>query len=408
MLVGALLGRADLALLGVGPVVAAVWALGVRPRGEVWADTSRVDLGGATLGARLDLAAPPGTDAVRLRVGRPGHGHVEALVAVPLTRTLVVRAASVRTGPQDLVGVDTQGLGAGGHVTGPVGRAAAPRVTVLPRAATMPALPLPTRLRGLTGQHGSRRPGEGGELRDVHPFQPGDSLRRVDWRVTARRSPRAEQLYTRRTFALAEAHVTLVVDSRDDVGPDPGTWAGHRAVRPDEATSLDLARHAAATVAQGYLAAGDRVGVEDLGVRRRTLRPGGGRRQLDRVLHQLAVLRPQGEAPPRVRPPQVPSGVLVFLFSTFLDDEPAALATSWRRTGHRVVAVDVLPPLRRRGLSAREALALRVVEMGRRDRMADVAAAGVEVLRWSDDDAAAHLQVMARKSHRRPGAGVGR
>ncbi|GGC06664.1 DUF58 domain-containing protein [Cellulomonas carbonis] len=405
---GAVAGRADVVLVGVGPLVAATWALLLRPRGEVWVDVEPATTTAGRIGARVHLAAPPGTEAVRLRVARPSHGHVEALVAVPLTRTLDVTAPSVRTGPQDLVRVDGQGLGTGGHLTGPATRTTVPPVTVLPRAGTMPGLPLPFRLRGLTGQHASRRPGEGGDLRDVHPFQPGDSLRRVDWRVTARRSPRGEQLYTRRTFALAEAHVTLVVDSRDDVGPDPATWSGHVPVRPDDATSLDVARRAAATVARAYLTAGDRVGVEDLGVRQRTLRPGGGRSQLDRVVHQLAVLRPQGDPAPRVRPPQLPSGTLVYLFSTFLDAEPATLAALWRRSGHRVVVVDVLPTLRRGALDGRGRLALRIVEMERRDRVADLAAAGCEVVRWTDDDAAARVQLMARQSHRRPGVGVGR
>lgn len=405
---GAVAGRPDVALVGVGPLVAAVWALTLRPRGEVWVDVEQAATASGGIGARLLLAAPPGTEAVRLRVARPGHGCVEALVDVPLTRTVEVVAPSVRTGPQDLVRVDGQGVGAGGHLTGPATRTTPPPVTVLPRPGTMPALPLPIRLRGLTGQHPSRRPGEGGDLRDVHPFQPGDSLRRVDWRVTARRSPRGEQLYARRTFALAEAHVTLVVDSRDDVGPDPGTWSGHAPVRPVDATSLDLARHAAATVARAYLAAGDRVGVEDLGVRLRTLRPGGGRNQLDRVIHQLAVLRPQGDPHPRVRPPQLPSGTLVYLFSTFLDAEAATLASLWRRSGHRVVVVDVLPALRRGGLPGRGRLALRIVEMERADRLTDLVTAGCEVVRWADDDAASRVQLLARQSHRRPGVGVGR
>ncbi|WP_225752703.1 DUF58 domain-containing protein [Actinotalea sp. Marseille-Q4924] len=408
LVAGALGGRPDVALLGVPPLLAGLWAALSRPRGEVWADVAPLPSGAGTLRAAVRLVAPPGTEAVRLRARRVGHRDVEALVAVPLTRSVPVRATSVRTGPQELARVDVQGLGLGGDLTAPVSSTGRATVTVLPRAGTLAALPLPLRLRGLTGQHGSRRPGDGGDLRDVHPWQPGDSLRRVDWRATARRSPRGEELYTRRTFALAEAHVTLVVDSRDDVGPDPATWSGARPVRPDDATSLDVARSAAATVAQAYLGAGDRVGLEDLGVRRRTLRAGGGRRQLDRVLHGLAVLRPQGDPAPRVRAPQLPSGTLVWVFSTFLDEEGARAAAHWRRSGHRVVAMDVLPAVRRRHLDTRTRLALRLVLLERADRLADLVAAGVEVMAWTDDDASARLQLLARRSHRRPGVGVGR
>lgn len=412
LVVGALAGRADVAVLGAAPVLGSLWALWARPRGEVWVDVVRTPpvLGepDRELTAVLRLAAPPGSEAVRLRVGRPGHAATEALVHVPTTRELTVRASSVRTGRQTLFAVDHQGIGRGAVLTGPAARAAGRQVVVLPQPREMPALPLPARLRGLSGQHESRRTGDGGSLRDVHPFQPGDTLRAIDWKVTARRSPQLEQLYVRRTMALAEAVVTLVVDSRDDVGPDPSTWSGMRPTRPDDATSLDLARQAAATIARGYLTVGDRVGVEDLGVRRRALRPGAGRRQLDRVVHQLAVLRPQGAPAVRLRPPRLLTGSLVFVFSTFLDREAADLVQVWARSGHRVVAVDVLPRLRAQGLDARERLALRMVRIEREDRLADVVAAGAELVRWGDPEAATRLQVMARRSHRRPGRAVGR
>lgn len=409
VLLGAATGRADVALLGVGPLLVAIGTGPARPRGPVRVGVDQADgAGGGVLAARLDLVSPPGTDGVRVRVSRSGHRGAEAVVDVPGDRTVHVVTASVRTGPQELVLVDAQGVAGAGALTGVAERVPAPRVTVLPRPGRMPALPLPARLRGLTGAHGSRRPGDGGDLRDVHPFQAGDTPRRVDWRVTARRSPDVDELWVRRTHGLAEAHVVLVVDSRDDVGPDPATWSGHVPVRPDDSTSLDVAREAAATVAAGYLAAGDRVGLDDLGVRRRTLPPGAGRRQLDRVLHRLAVLAPVGDPLPRVRAPQLPSGSLVFLFSTFLDDEPARVAHLWRHAGHRVVAVDVLPSVRAGGLTPAERVALRLVEMERRDRVAGLVAAGVEVVRWVADDAPARLQVVARRSHRRPVAGVAR
>lgn len=411
LVLGALAGRPDVAVLAVAPVLSTLWAVWVRPRGEIWADVERL---GGGLAARLRLTAPPGTEAVRLRVSRPGHGATEALVHVPLTRELELTAASVRTGPQNLFAVEHQGLGGGSGLTGPVGTRPADRVLVLPRAQLLPGFPLPPRLRGLSGQHRSRRPGEGGDLRDVHPFGSGDALRRVDWKVTARYSSGRpdDALYVRRTLALGEAAVTLVVDSRDDVGPDPATWSGVLPIRPDDASSLDLARIAAATVAQGYLGAGDRVGVEDLGVRRRGLRAGTGRRHLDRVVHQLALLAPQGDPPHRLRPPRLPAAGLVYLFSTFLDPEPTALALAWRRSGHRVVAVDVLPRLRRGRLDQRGRLALRIVWIEREDRVAEMRRAGVELVRWSGSsarqDAAAELLLLSRVTQQHPGRAVGR
>lgn len=403
--VGALLGRPDVGLLGLAPTLAAAHASRVRPRGQVWVDPGETpDAGVGELVHTYRLAVPAGCTAVRLRATRPEHGTTEALVAVPGRRDVTLFARSVRTGPQPMFHVEHQGIGVAGLLVGPPGDVPADLVTVLPRGRGMPALPLPTRLRGLTGQHDSRRPGQGGGLRDVHPFVPGDSARQVDWKVTARRSPRLEQLYVRRTTALGEALVVLVVDSRDEVGPDPVTWSGMQPIRPDDATSLDIARQAAVTVAEGYLAVGDRVAVEDLGVRRRQLRPGTGRRQLDRVVQQLAMVAPEGDPPRRVRPPRLPAGSLVYVFSTFLDPEAADMARAWRRSGQAVIAVDVMPRVRTGRLDARHWLAYRLVTLERRDRLDELVAAGVELVHWADvAQTTERLQLAARRAHRRPG-----
>ena len=158
------------------------------------------------------------------------------------------------------------------------------------------------------------------------------------------------------------------------------------------------------TVAEGYLAVGDRVAVEDLGVRRRGLRPGTGRRQLDLVVQQLALLHPEGDPRQRIRPPRVSAGSLVYVFSTFLDAEAADMARAWRRMGQGVIAVDVLPDVRTRGLDARHRLAIRLIRIEREDRLAELAAAGVEVLCWPDAAGTTErLQLASRRSRRRPG-----
>ncbi|WP_246783781.1 DUF58 domain-containing protein [Cellulomonas persica] len=436
LLVGAAFGRADVAVLA-GPLVgAALWgwlrtpsrdvevSVGARDEADGSPDEAAGSDGTAgsdetvpragvaagdepgTLRTHVRVRAPRDTAGVALAVRRSNRSQDEVVVQVRGTRTVPLVVRTVRTGPQTVAEVDAIGIGPGGtSVSEPV-EPASDEALVLPTPGPLAQLPLPHRLRGLSGAHPSRRPGEGGGLRDVHPYAPGDRLRRIDWRVTARRSPRLQELYVRRELALAEAVVLLVVDSRDDVGPDPRTWRGSSRPRATDPTSLDLARQAATSLAQAYLSAGDRVGLDDLGAVRRPLPPGGGRRQLDRIRHALALTRPEGEPLHRVRAPQLPSGALVVVFSTFLDDAAADAAVQWRRAGHRVVAVDVLPTLREAALRDRERLALRLVRLARTDRLAAVQDADVELVSWRDAPQVA-LAGLARSGQRRPGAGAG-
>src|SRR5699024_10264961 len=227
--------------------------------------------------------------------------------------------------------------------------------------------------------------------------------------------------YGRRTFATADASVMLVVDSRDAVGPDVATWGGGQAAAVDEPISLDLAREAAAAIAHVVLAAGDRVGLDDLGLRRRPVRPAAGRGQFERISRRLAALAPESFPSPRKRAPQVPSSALLVMFSTVLDDEAARMARTWRGQGHRVIAVDTLPPVRTTGLDALGDFAYQVVQLERQVRLDQLRRSGVEMLRWIDPEApgASGIQVAWRLLTRarprrgsgvpgRPGAGVHR
>jgi uncharacterized protein (DUF58 family) len=169
------------------------------------------------------------------------------------------------------------------------------------------------------------------------------------------------------------------------VGPDVATWGDAATVRQDEATSLDIAREAAASLARRYLDVGDRVGLEDLGRLRRPVSPAGGRHQLHRLLQRLALAQPEGEPKRRHRAPRLPSGALIIVFSTFLDDEAAQLAQLWHHAGHRVVAVDVLPKISQDPLPVRVLTAYRMVRMERGDRLLSLARSGVEVVHWEGD-----------------------
>ena len=221
---------------------------------------------------------------------------------------------------------------------------------------------------------------------------------------------RSTELYVRRTFTTADATVMLVLDSRDDVGPRVAAWGDTTALREDEATSLDLARQAAASLARRYLEGGDRVGLEDLGRIRRPVPPAGGRQHLQRLVQRLALAQPEGEPKPRKRVPRLPSGALIIVFSTFLDDDVARFAQMWRGAGHRVVTVDVLPHLVDSELSPRLAAAYRLISLERTDRIRALERAGIEVVRWDTlpteggpgaDDPEVVLVGLARRRARR-------
>ncbi|SED71220.1 DUF58 domain-containing protein [Ruania alba] len=393
VLVGGLVaGRSDVAVLGVPFLLCFTWGWLTRPTAQ-----ARLAVRRATGPARagmvagvLEVAAPPGAETVRVRVSSPGHQEAQALLAADGTRTVPLQVTTARTGVSQLFRTDHVDAGFDGVTLAHPGVAGPVPVVIYPPARDLRRMPLPPRLQGLTGPHTSRRVGDGTDLHDVHPFTPGDRLRRIDWRITARRSydPRTRRLgtiYTRRTFATADATVMLVVDSRDAVGPDVATWGGGRVAAIDEPISLDVAREAATAVARATVTAGDRVGLDDLGLRRRPVPPAGGRRQLDRISTRLALLAPDSFPSPRERAPQIPAAAMVVLFSTFLDDEAARMAQEWRAQAHRVIAVDTLPVLRTDELDEAAQAAYELVRLERGLRLERLRRADVEVVHWCGD-----------------------
>ncbi|MCL2594872.1 MAG: DUF58 domain-containing protein [Promicromonosporaceae bacterium] len=410
LLVGVLFGRADLALFGVPLVLVATLAERSRPEGNTEFSFSGLENNATgVVSETLTVAPAPGTEAVQVRVHGPGHRPAIVVVSGEAPQEIAARFDSLRTGPSPSFTVVARGYSTlAGYVEDPL-LLTAPNRLVLPAAAPLLRVPTSRRLRGLTGPRRSPRLGDGAELRDIHQMMPGDRARRVDWRATARMSPELDQLFVRRTYASAEAGAVLVVDSRDDVGPDLTTWRGSEPLRVDQATSLDIARHAAAAIAAALTEAGDRVGLEDLARRRRPLAPAMGRRHLRRILQALALAAPIGEPSANIRPPQLASDVIVYLFTTLLDDAPLELVRSWCTLGMPVVVIDTLPgiyPVENLHLR----LAWRITTMERADRLAELAALGVPAIRWAaldGEQAAERLETLVRveQSHRHPSGG---
>jgi hypothetical protein len=139
---------------------------------------------------------------------------------------------------------------------------------------------------------------------------------------------------------------------------------------------------------------------------------GGGGRHLWRLMKAIEVTTPSTVAFAYQRPPIVPPGALVYLLSSLLDDQPVKLALTWLGNGHRVIAVDILPPARFAGTSRYDRVAHRMVLMERDDRVRILRSRGIELLRWSEDSAPlslpARMRLLSRPARRLGSAGAPR
>ena len=132
------------------------------------------------------------------------------------------------------------------------------QVRVHPQIEPIRQAPRPVRTQASVGSDTSRTAGEGLEFADVRRYQPGDRLRRVNWRVSARRGP----LYTNVHHPERNADVVLFLDSF-----------------AESPVSVDLAVRAASALATAYLRGRDRVGVVGFGGVLRWVLPSTGARR---------------------------------------------------------------------------------------------------------------------------------
>ncbi len=403
--IGLIAGRADVALLALPLIAAAALSADRRPGpgAESVATLSVTADGGGEAAYSLTLDLPASVELIVLRQRLLGGEPRELVLAAPLGGELAGTVPLLHSGPQEIVRFDYRLLSAGGAVVSIPDRPDVGDLVVAPDRIRIGSLPLPRRLQAMTGPHQSARAGDGGEFRDIHPFVAGDRLRRIDWRVTARLGRGEGDLYVRRTGALADATVLIVMDSRDDIGEQVAQWSRNVAVEKG-VSSLDIAREAASSLAASYIAAGDRVGFQDLSSRARMIPQGGGTRHLWRLERAIEVTSPSQVPFRHRRAPIVPAGALVYLLSSLLDDQPANLALSWCAKGHRVIAVDVLPPPRFALTNRYERAAHRLMMMARADRIRVLRRRGVELLTWAPDGGAlplhARLELLSRPVRR--------
>jgi uncharacterized protein (DUF58 family) len=258
-------------------------------------------------------------------------------------------------------------------------------VRVLPSRERLRRLIGPSRPQAAAGSRRSPHRGEGIEFADLRPFAPGDRVRRVNWRATARRgAPIVTDRHPERN-----ADVVLFLD----------TFAEAR--RRHEGTLVRAVR-AADTLAAAHLAQRDRVGLVSFGGVTHWLLPSAGTAQLERIADALLrseivfsyVLRNIRVLPPRSLPPHA----LVIAITPLLDERTATALADLRAQGHDLVVVEVSPaPFLPAPRGEAAVLGRRLWELRRAALRARFAALGVPVVAWDGETplAAAVEEVMA-------------
>ena len=160
-------------------------------------------------------------------------------------------------------------------------------VSVLPQAMPLRAVPLrPYETKGYHGSIPARRGGAGVSFFGVRDYQPGDALRQVNWRLSARHP---DSLYSNEFQVEAATDVSLLLDGRRE-----------SYLRLGSSSLFEYAIQATASLAQSFLSEGNRVGLLAFGHMIDWTFHGYGKLQAERIFQALAAIQPgdtQNEIP---------------------------------------------------------------------------------------------------------------
>jgi uncharacterized protein (DUF58 family) len=244
---------------------------------------------------------------------------------------------------------------------------------VFPRRETLRELARPRETQVFAGNQVARTKGDGIEFADLRQFAPGDLVRRVNWRASARR----RELWVNEYHPERNADVVIYVDSFAEA-------------RHGDASTLDDTVRAAATLAAHYLREKDRVGLLNFGGSLNWLQPATGMTQLYRIVDALLdsqiVLSyawrnlnviPRGTLPPHA---------LVLALTPLLDERATNALLNLRARGFDLAVVEISPlkyvvP----GPGAGDRVAHRLWELRREAERSRYERAGVPVAVWRDD-----------------------
>lgn len=231
--------------------------------------------------------------------------------------------------------------------------------------------PLETQV--FAGNHVARQKGEGIEFADLRQFVPGDRIRHVNWRASARRG----ELWINEHHAERNADVVLLLDSFAEA-------------RRGDRSTLDPALRAAGTLAARYLQQKDRVGFVTFGGILNWLLPTTGVVQLYRIVDAMLdtqivlsyAWRDIRTVPRRTLPPQA----LVLALTPLLDNRSESALLDLRGRGFDLVVVEISPlSLLPRPSGELGQLADRLWRLRREAMRGRFERAGIPVAVWDDE-----------------------
>jgi len=339
-LAAVLLGRPELAIIALPFALIAATGLATAQRPlvdvEVELERDRV-IEGETTGLAITLTASVGTGELALDLILP--------TGIEVVSGGVQRELALATGVPRRVEFELCARRWGGYVVGEVrirlwdrlGLRVSEQIVV--RALPLRVYPAPDLLRSIlapletqsgAGNFVSRRRGDGIEFADVRAFAPGDRVRHINWRVSARRG----ELHVNQHHLERNSDVILFLDTFAEVGREG-------------ATTLDLAVRGAATLATRYLGDRDRVGMIGFGGILRWLRPGMGLRQLYRLLDSLLdtqiVTSYAWKGIDVIPSGTLPAKALLIAFSPLLDERSIGALLDVRGRGFDVGVIELDP-----------------------------------------------------------------
>jgi uncharacterized protein (DUF58 family) len=337
-------------------------------------------LQGEDVEARLAVVSPSGVDRLELALDLPagvevadGDGAVALRLAPGEERELGFTVRARRWGVYDLGTVALRAVDRLGLVVWERRLSAEVLLKAYPRPEPVGSVFSAVELQASSGNEVARAAGDGIEYADIRDFVPGDRVRAINWRASARRG----QLVVNDRHPERNTDVVLLVDSFVDL-----------ALR--DRSTLDDAVRAAAALAERFLARRDRVGIVGFGGSLRWLRPGLGATQRYRLVETLLetrieetyAVRDVNLVPARILPPKA----LVVALTPLLDPRFGTAVEDLRARRFDLVVVEIDPAgLVPRGRGRLDALAYRLWVMEREVARSRLEGAGIAVARWGDD-----------------------